>query len=284
MTRPLREVLAGGGRALRDGEIAGAERDARILLAAILRLEPARLSLEPDYAISEEDQTRYAAMLAQRLAGKPVSRIIARRAFWGRDFQVSPEVLDPRPETETLIAAALDIGAPQHFLDLGTGSGIIAVTLLAEWAEALALATDISAACLSVANANAVKHNVQDRLSTRESDWFHNVTGPYEMILSNPPYISKTEMTDLAVEVTDHDPHIALTPGGDGLDAYRVICAGAGAYLTPGGHLLVEIGPTQAAAVMGLMQAGGLEDRRVLPDLDGRDRVVIGQKPADPAT
>ncbi|HGG05307.1 MAG TPA: peptide chain release factor N(5)-glutamine methyltransferase [Aliiroseovarius sp.] len=284
MSLRLREVLADGVRALRQGGIAGAERDARVMLAAILAVEPARLSLEPDRVISPGDQARFEAMLSQRIAGKPVSRIIARRAFWGRDFLVSPGVLDPRPDTETLIAAALNLGPPQRLLDLGAGSGIIAVTLLAEWPEAVATATDISPDCLMVVRSNATKHGVEARLSIVQSDWFEKVTPAFDMILSNPPYISEREMAALAVEVKDHDPHIALTPGGDGLGAYRAICADVVQYLTPLGHLLVEIGPTQAAAVAGLMEAGGLRQIRVLPDLDGRDRVVIGQKPADPAT
>ncbi len=279
MTRHLREVLGQGVRALNEAGVDGALRDARLLLADALGLEVARLTLEPDLPVSAGEQARFQAAIAARCAGKPVSRILGRRAFWGRDFAVTPEVLDPRPETETLIAAALEIGAPARFADLGTGSGIIAVSLLGEWPKARAVATDIDPACLAVARENAARHGVESRLTTLRANWFAGLTGRFEMILSNPPYIAAEEMAALAPEVREHDPHIALSPGGDGLEAYRAICAGVALHLAPGGHLLVEIGPTQGAAVRALFEAAGLQNTRVLADLDRRDRVVLGQNP-----
>ncbi len=277
--RALREVLAEAVQALSRAGVEGAVRDARLLLAAIIGLDVARLSLEPERPISQTQQTRFDAAVTARIAGKPVSRILAKRAFWGRDFKVAPEVLDPRPETEILIEAALAIGAPAQFVDLGCGSGIIAVTLLAEWPESLALATDIDAACLGVTRANARWHGVENRLATVQSDWFASITGPFDMIVSNPPYIRADEMASLAREVREYDPHLALSPGGDGLAAYREICAGVRDHLRPGGHVLVEIGPEQGAAVRRMMAQAGLESIRIQPDLDRRDRVVIGRKP-----
>ncbi len=279
MSRSLREVLAGGARALAAAGVAEAARDARRLLAGVLGLEAGRLALEPERALTAGEAARFEAAIAARAAGKPVSRILGRRAFWGRDFRITGDVLDPRPETETLIEAALETGARAHILDLGTGSGILAVTLLAEWPEARALATDISPACLEVAADNAARHGVVSRLEFRRADWFTGLTGRFGLIVSNPPYIRADEMAGLAREVRDHDPALALSPGGDGLGAYRAIAAGLGAHLVPGGHVLLEIGPGQGADVAGLLAVAGLEAIRVLPDLDGRDRVVAGQMP-----
>ena len=278
MSRTLREVLAGGARVLAAAGVAGPARDARRLLAGVLGLEAGRLGLEPERVLGAGEAARYEAAIAARAAGKPVSRILGRRAFWGRDFRITPDVLDPRPETETLIEAALALGPAGRLLDLGTGSGIIAVTLLAEWPEARAVATDLSAACLDVAAENAARHGVAARLALQQADWFAGLTGRFGLIVSNPPYIRGDEMAGLAREVCDHDPHQALSPGGDGLDAYRAIAAGLGAHLAPGGYVLVEIGPEQGPDVTRLFHAAGLGALRILPDLDGRDRVVLGQK------
>ncbi len=283
MTRPQSQtpgqVL---GQVLRDGaRRLGNAREARLLLAEALGMDPGRLSIETDKPVSAHEIKSFGRMVEARLEGAPVSRILGRRAFWGRDFAVTPAVLDPRPETETLVAAALERPAPDSFADLGTGSGILATSLLAEWPQARAVATDISPEALQVAAANAARHGVADRLKLVRSDWFSRIRGRFPLIVSNPPYIAADEMADLMVEVRDHDPHLALTPGGDGLDAYRQITAGAPDHLTPGGWLMVEIGARQGGAVAALFARAGLIELRVLPDLDGRDRVVIGRKPPE---
>ena len=272
---PLAQVLRAGIRQL------GNAREARLLMAGALGIGVERLTLEPDRLVSSTEEARFAQMLAARAAGRPVSRILGRRAFWGRDYEVTDAVLDPRPETETLVAAALEGPAPARFADLGTGSGILAVTLLAEWPTAHAVATDISAEALEVAGRNAARHGVASRLTLLRSDWCASLTGAFALIVSNPPYITQGEMAALAPEVRDHDPHLALTPGGDGLDAYRAIVKAAPDHLTPGGRLMVEIGASQGQAVSALMGAAGLTAIRVLPDLDGRDRVVEGRKPGE---
>ena len=205
----------------------------------------------------------------------PVSHLIGEREFYGRRFKVSGEVLDPRPETETLIEAAL--AQPfSRVLDLGTGSGCILVTLLAENPDASGLGVDLSEAACLQASANAVLHRVEPRAELRQSDWFSAVDGRFDLIVSNPPYIALEEMDDLTTEVRDHEPHLALTDGGDGLGAYRAICAAVSGFLSPAGRVLVEIGPTQGAAVADLFRAAGLVEVAVLQDLDGRDRVVAG--------
>ncbi len=222
-------------------------------------------------------QALFAQAIADRARRRPVSQITGRRAFWRHDFAVTGDVLDPRPDTETLVELALSEPFAR-LLDLGTGSGAIAISLLADTPGAHGTATDISDAALAVARENAARIGVADRLVLIRSDWFEAVEGTFDLIVSNPPYIAGDEMAALDPEVRDWEPRIALTPGGDGLDAYRAILSDASAHLEPGGRLLVEIGPEQGAAVSGLFQAAGLEAVEVRPDINGRDRVVSGRK------
>ena len=273
-------ALVTATRALQAAGIEGAAGDARALLAAAMHVSRDRLTL---YLGDDLDAAaaRFDAMIARRMAREPVAKIIGRREFWGRSFEVTADVLDPRPETECLIAEALRGPVPARLLDLGTGSGIIAVTLLAEWPGAQGVATDIGAAALAVAERNAARHGVGARLGFCRSDWFSQVTGMFDLIVSNPPYIAADEMPDLSVEVRDHDPEGALTDGGDGLSAYRAIASGAGAHLRPGGRIALEIGWQQGAQVREILGAAGFAEVKVLPDLDGRDRVVIGTWPVD---
>jgi len=264
-------LRAGAARLSAEGIDAG---DARYLLAYALGVGRDRLMLMGPDSVPDAAQSTYEQALIQRLNRVPVSKIIGTRAFWGREFAVTENVLDPRPETESLIAEALSGPTPARLLDLGTGSGCIAITLLAEWPEAQGVATDISQAALRVAAGNADALGVAARLSLCLSDWFGAVEGVFDLIVSNPPYISEAEMAELTPEVLNHDPHLALTPGGDGLAPYRVIAQHGGAYLTPAGRALVEIGWKQGAEVAELFRQYGWTEVRILPDLDGRDRVV----------
>ena len=275
----LREALVAGTRRLAEAGIEGASRDARAIVAAASGVGPDRVLLEADLELTDEGG--FNDMIVRRIMGEPVSKIIGHRLFWGRSFKVTKDTLDPRPETETLIAAALEIGPVERIADLGTGSGIIAVTLLAEWPQARAVATDISPEALDVAKENAVRHGVRERVdfvqSAARDIWFPPDLAPCDLIMSNPPYISETEMNDLSREVFNHDPHPALTPGGDGLGPYRVIAGAGQMYLRPGGKILVEIGWMQGAAVQGIFRSAGFTTVRCLPDLDGRDRVVVAE-------
>lgn len=278
-----REALVAATIRLAAARIDAAGGDARALLATAMDISRDRLTLHLGDPLSTAAQARYDAMIDRRAAHEPVGKILGARAFWGRLFEVTAEVLDPRPETECLIAAALDGPRPARLVDLGTGSGILAVTLLAEWSETRGLATDISAAALDVAARNAVRHGVAARLDLRRADWLDGVAGGFDLIVSNPPYIAAHEMPGLAPEVRLHDPQAALSDGADGLTAYRVIAAGAGVHLRPGGRLLLEIGPAQGDAVCALLTGAGFTAPRILRDLDGRDRVVSalrGEKPA----
>jgi release factor glutamine methyltransferase len=254
-------------------------RDARLLLAHAMGIAPERLSLVLSDALGPETSPRLDAALAARARRQPVSQIIGSRLFWGRAFRVTSDVLDPRPETETLVAIALE--APfARVLDLGTGSGAILLTLLAERIGATGMGTDLSEAALAVAVSNARALGIDGRVAFQRSDWFAAVEGRFDLIVSNPPYIAEAEMAALAPEVREHEPRMALTPGGDGLDAYRAIAAGVAERLAPAGRVLLEIGPTQGAAVSALLLGAGLVDIAVLPDLDGRDRVVTGKSRA----
>jgi release factor glutamine methyltransferase len=276
------------GQALRDGAqvlsaagIADAPRDARRLMAHALGVDPGRITLLAHDPMPDPAQAAFQAMIARRGAREPVSKITGKRAFYGRDFIVTSDVLDPRPETETLVAWALS--APfRDVLDLGTGSGCILITLLAERPDAHGAGLDLSPAALKVAEQNAQAQGVAGRARFQQSDWCAEMpeSQSFDLIVSNPPYIALQEMPDLSPEVLGHDPRIALTDEGDGLQAYRAIADQAPGHLRAGGRMAVEIGPTQGVAVSRLFQEAGLENVAIHPDLDSRDRVVTGQKPA----
>ena len=252
-------VLRDGVAILKDAGIVDPGREARILWRAT-----------PD-----EDPKTFLCMIAQRAKRSPLSHVLGYRDFYAHRFIVTADVLDPRPDTETLIIAAL--AAPfTRVLDLGTGSGCILLSLLAACDDAHGVGTDVSQAALDVAAQNRAQLGLQDRATFMQSDWFDAVEGQFDLIVSNPPYIAASEMDDLQPEVRLHEPRIALTDEADGLTAYRKVSRGAGAYLSPNGRLMFEIGPTQAAAVTTLMQEAGFADIRVIQDLDGRDRVVMG--------
>ncbi|MBT5931253.1 MAG: peptide chain release factor N(5)-glutamine methyltransferase [Rhodobacteraceae bacterium] len=267
------EAVANSTHRLRAAGIDSAARDARALVAYALGVGPDRIVLLGPDPIDTRAQDQLSDYVERRLQHEPVSKIAGLRQFWGRDFHISKAVLDPRPETETVIVEALKYPA-KTVLDLGTGSGVLAVTLMMEWPKAEALATDISPAALAVARENADRFDIGDRLNFAQSNWFEGVQGSFDLIVANPPYIAMDEMAGLDRDVRDYDPHIALSPGGDGLDPYRVIAACVRRHLSPDGRLIVEIGYQQAVEVMQLFQNAGLSALRCHADLAGRDRVI----------
>lgn len=263
---------------LEEAGVEDAARDARVLLAHALDIGHDRLTLHlPDDMTAPQEQV-YVGAVQARIARQPVAQIIGRRLFWGLSFRVTRDTLDPRPDTEALVAEALSQPF-RKILDLGTGTGCMLLSCLKFMPAARGVGIDISQAALVVAAGNSSDLGLEARVRFQLSDWFAAVSGTFDLIVANPPYIAAEEMPGLAPEVRDWEPHQALTPGGDGLDAYRVIARGAGARLMPGGRLLVEIGSTQGVAVAGLFAAAGLDDIRILPDMDGRDRVVAAVKP-----
>ena len=278
MTPTLAQALRAAQARLDGAGVPDAARDARVLLAHATGLAPDRLLFSLADPMPPAAAALYDAAIAARARRQPVSQITGQRLFWGRRFRVTPDVLDPRPETEVLVAAALEQPFRQ-VLDLGTGTGAILLSLLADCPQARGLGADLSRAALDVARGNAAALGLAARADFVLSDWFAAIADRFDLIVSIPPFIAAVEMPGLSPEVRDWEPHLALTPGGDGLAPYRIIAAGAGAHLVPGGRLLVEIGPTQGAAVAGLFAAAGLTGVTIRPDLDGRDRVVLAHAP-----
>ena len=267
------EALRAALPRLQAAGVEGAARDLRLLLAFATGIPPDRLTPVLADPLPGAAAARFEAAVTARVARQPVSQIVGGRLFWGRWFRVTPDVLDPRPETETLIATALD-GEFSRVLDLGTGSGVILITLLAERGEATGTGVDLSPKALSVAAANAAALSVAGRATFLQSDWLSAVRGRFDLVVANPPYIAQAEMPGLSPEVRLWEPRLALTPGGDGLDACRSILRDVRSVLVPSGRVLLEIGASQGDAVAALCQSAGLQAVTVLQDMDGRDRVV----------
>lgn len=268
----LADARAGAARRLAAAGIEGAARDADRILAAVLGVEPGRLRVM-DRGLTGDELARLDQGLAARIARQPVAQIVGFRDFYAHRFRVTRDTLDPRPETEVLVQAALELPWTS-VLDMGTGTGAILISLLAARPGARGLGTDISDAALAVARGNACRIGVTADFAP--ADWYDGVTGRFDLIVSNPPYIAADEMAGLSPDVRDWEPCLALTDGSDGLTAYRAIAAGAGDHLYPGGHVLVEIGPTQAGAVGALFADAGAATR-VIRDLDGRNRVILAR-------
>ncbi|CAN0077220.1 MAG: protein-(glutamine-N5) methyltransferase, release factor-specific [Mameliella sp.] len=274
------DLLSRATARLTEAEVPDPGRDARRLMAHVLKVPPGRLTLFLPEPVDPAMEVVYLTIVERRAERVPVSHLIGRRAFYGRDFLVTPEVLDPRPETETLIEVVLT----EPFatvLDLGTGSGCILLTLLAERESAVGVGTDVSTAALNVAYWNRNALDLQHRADLREGSWYAALEAnedQFDLIVSNPPYIAVNEMPFLSPEVREHEPRLALTDEADGLTAYRAILSGLTAHLSPGGRLVVEIGASQGMAVSRLFSEAGLRGVRVIPDIDGRDRVVLGTR------
>lgn len=281
----LNQAFVEAASALRQAGIATPELDARLLLCHAAGLTHEAYTAQTRDPLRPEAGEALGAAIVRRLKREPVARITGTREFYGRTFHLDPQALDPRPDTETLIEAALAHIArsglrdsPLTLLDLGTGTGCILVTLLAELPRARGLGTDMSYSALASAAANAERLGVAARAAFVAADWLDAVEGKFDLILSNPPYLASREIAALADEVAAYDPILALDGGPDGLDAYRRIAARAGDILAEGGRLLVEIGAAQAEAVAGIFCAAGLKldgPEAVRQDLAGRPRVVV---------
>lgn len=277
--RALRAALAGSGE--------GAVVEARLILGHVLGLDLTGLIAKGDRPVSDDEIARIAALAERRIVGEPVQRVIGEAWFHGLRFSLSEATLVPRPDTETLVEVALSrlegVEAPV-FADLGVGSGAIVVAVLAELPDARAVASDLAEDAIAAARANAAANGVGDRvIFVAGSQGSMLAPGLFDAVLSNPPYIETSDIDTLDAEVRLHDPRLALDGGADGLDAYREIAAQAFAALKPGGFLAVEIGWRQGEAVSALFAAVGLEGVSVVPDLAGRDRVVVATRPRDTA-
>lgn len=274
MSVTVKETLTIAIKGLTDSGIPNASTDARILLAHAMDCEPSKLILIEDKEVHPDIFRKFEGYLTAREKFQPISQIIGGREFWGRWFIVTPDVLDPRPETETLIEVALQYGPYQRILDLGTGSGILAVTLAAEWPVSRTVAVDISDEAIVIASNNATEHGVAERVKFIVSNWFGEVSGQFDLIVANLPYITATEMDELSQDVRNWEPLLALTPGGDGLESYRTIAAMLCRFLADGGLALFEIGHNQGAEVVNIFKLAGFADVSIYMDMGGKDRVV----------
>ena len=266
--------------------IDSAELDARMLVGAVLNLDLTGLIGAAARRVTATEAAQIADFARRRIDGEPVARILGHKEFWGLKLRLSPETLVPRPDTETVVEVALAmLRAPAvsdtrlRIADIGTGSGAILLALLHELPEAFGIGSDVSIAALRTARRNATDLELAERVAFVACDYAAALSGPFDLIASNPPYVRARDIADLASEVRDHDPHRALDGGADGLDAYRVLIRQAARLLGPGGALVVEAGRGQSSDIEGLMTAVGLTlAGPPRADLAGILRVVAARK------
>ena len=273
-------------QAFRAAHIEAPEADARLLIGHALHLSRAQLTAETYRLLEAREVNMISALAARRLRHEPVARILGRKEFWSLELQVTPAVLVPRPETETLIESALDAVTARglrleklRVLDIGTGSGALLLAALKELPNAIGTGTDVNADALEVARANAARLQLAARSTFVACDIAIGVAGPFDLILSNPPYIASGDIASLMPEVRDYDPRPALDGGSDGLDFYRRIAADALPLMAPGGRLIVELGVGQEAAVSALFTKAGLAVDRARKDLAGIPRSLAAAAP-----
>jgi release factor glutamine methyltransferase len=284
----IRGALLEATRLLQGGGIDSARLDAEVLMCHALGLEKSHLYLGLDEQLDNRVKWQFDIFLRRRLAREPVAYISGCQEFWSLDFRVTPDVLIPRPETERLVetaldcAGALDDGLPLiRILDLGTGSGAVAVALAKELPRAEVWASDVSLPALEITRDNAMRHGVANRIRLVASNLFDGVgESGFHLIVSNPPYVRSGEIDNLAPEVTRWEPRSALDGGLDGLDYYRIIVSEAYRHLLPGGALILEIGADLGPSVAHLLRdSGNYTVVKIYQDYACRDRVVVAQRP-----
>jgi release factor glutamine methyltransferase len=284
----MRETVETARRALairfKSAGIDSAELDARLLVGAALGLNLTGIVRAANHPLTPDESNRLDALASRRLRGEPVARILGHKEFWGLPFQLSAATLVPRPDTETVVELALEIVRASHrrairIGDLGTGTGAILLALLHELPDAFGVGTDISREALLTARANAADLGLAARSGFIACNYAAALSGGFDLIVSNPPYIRSADLADLATEVRDHDPRAALDGGADGLTAYRALIPQAAQSLAPGGALVVEAGQGQSGQIEGLMtRAGLITDTPAKTDLAGIPRAVMGRK------
>jgi len=253
-------------------------REARLLLGHVLEADPGRFTAWPETACSDEQRAYFEALVERRAAREPLSHLTGVREFWSLDFHVTADVLDPRPDSETLVAEALNRlpgrEAAPRILDIGTGSGCLLLAVLSERPNASGLGIDISPAALEIARRNAADLGLAARAQFQQSDWLKTVTGRFDLILCNPPYIPDAEIETLQPEVRDFEPRLALGGGPDGLAPYKNLIPELPEYLAPDGVALFELGVGQASVIAEIAIQCGVETLAQIEDLSGRTRCL----------
>jgi len=276
----IADCVAAGERRLAAAGIADARREARLILAHSLGIESVVVTGYPERAVP--DSAAFDALIARRERREPLSHLTGRREFWSMEFETGPVTLDPRPDSETLVEAALacvaDRAAPLAVLDLGTGTGCLLMAVLCELPRATGIGADISPAALAVARHNAARLGLTSRARFHEGDWGRSLDGRFDLILCNPPYIPSGEIAGLEPEVSEFEPRVALDGGPDGLDAYRAVMRDVRRLLAPSGAAVMEFGLGQGDAVSQIVASGGLVAAGISRDLAGRERCVIVRK------
>jgi len=283
MSLSIAEALQIAGDELGRAGVPEARKEARSLLAHVLDVEWAVFITTPDKPLAASSLNRFQELVSRRSTGEPVQYITGVQDFYGRRFEVTRDVLIPRPETEGLVETVLpllSVAAPIRICDVGTGSGCIAITVLCENPSVHAVGLDISAAALEVAKRNAIAHNVANRISFIKSDCFDALADDtaFELIVSNPPYVSAKVLPGLQREVRDHEPRVALTPGVDGLAVIKRLITDAPRFLKPEGHLVIEIGFDQSESIPALVDPAIWQLIDIVPDLQQIPRIVVLKK------
>jgi release factor glutamine methyltransferase len=274
----IASLLRHARQSLEQAGVSSATLDSRLLLQDATGLNHASIIATSDMPVTPHQKNVFQSHIALRLTHQPVSKILGHREFFGRRFAVNGDVLDPRPDTETIVELCLAHLAPDQdfsFIDLGSGSGAIGITLACERPRSRGTCTDISDAALAVTRQNAIALGVGDRLTTLHSNWLTNVTGRFDLIVSNPPYIAHDGIPNLEPDVRDHDPHLALDGGHDGLDCYRAIAATSAPNLAPQGMIVIEIGAGQAIHITEIFRKQGFRLTDQKRDLGGHVRPLM---------
>lgn len=263
---------------LNGAGIETARLDARLLVAHLLGMPPHRVVTHGETPLSADAAARLEALVRRREAREPMAQILGEREFWSLPFRVTRETLNPRPESETVVEAALahvDAAEVARILDIGTGTGCLLLSLLSELPAAVGIGTDVSVAALEVARGNAEALGLAGRAVFVETEWAAGIAGPFELVVSNPPYIPAGDIDGLEPEVARFEPLGALDGGADGLDAYRALATALPPLLAPSGIVVLEIGAGQKAAVREILGAGGLEFVAAHRDLAGWPRALV---------
>ncbi len=275
----LRQVFAAAAQALRTAGVDSAPLDAGLLLAHAIGGDRLTLIRDGERRLNHGETLAFAKLIAARAAGKPVSRLLGRREFWSLDLQIGPAVLDPRPDSETTVAAALeqltDGEGAYRIADLGTGSGCLLLALLQERPQSWGIGLDIVAAAARQARDNARMLNLSNRAKFVVGNWGQGLRGGFEFFVANPPYIASADIAGLAPEVRCHDPGMALDGGGDGLAAYRALVPDLPRLLRPDGHAVLECGRGQPPSLRQIIEANGMRVDNCHHDLAGVERCLV---------